>query len=78
MPLIFLNSGINQYLDGENICAVEWAERIKPLWHGRYVQVKLEMIGENKRKIEIKGLGKSNVSVRRIIALLEEDDASKE
>lgn len=43
-----------EYFYGDGITVVEWADKIRKLLPDKYVEVKLTVIGENKRKIEIK------------------------
>ena len=43
-----------EYFYDDGVTVVEWAEKIRPLLPKKYIEVKLKVTGENKRKIEIK------------------------
>ena len=63
----------------ELISKIKKAPEAKPSNPGYEDWSRGELISEcHKRNIEIKGLGKSVISAKRIIALLENDDAQKE
>ena len=47
-----INIGINEYLESENICFIEWAENIAPLLPEHFVKVKITMNEDASRKIE--------------------------
>lgn len=44
-----LTFGLDDYLYGEGVCAVEWAERAQPLWTDEHLLVRLRYIDEGKR-----------------------------
>ncbi len=48
-------TGFFDYLDGENILAVEWSENIEAALPEDAVHIRLEPAGENSRKITVKG-----------------------
>jgi tRNA threonylcarbamoyladenosine biosynthesis protein TsaE len=43
-----------EYFYGDGVTVIEWADKILPLLPRKYVEVKLTVAGEGKRKIEIK------------------------
>lgn len=46
--------GFSEYLDGEGISVVEWAEKVPELLPGRTICVRIEKTGNNTREIIIK------------------------
>jgi len=44
----------DEYFYGDGVTVIEWADKIRKLLPSKYLEVKLSVIGENKRKIEIK------------------------
>jgi len=48
---------LEEYLAGEKVVAVEWAKRLAPLLPGDYLEVGLEMTGENDRRFTFTGHG---------------------
>lgn len=47
----FIESGLNQYITEKNICAIEWAEKIKDFWPTRYIKIEFRVVDKNIRKI---------------------------
>lgn len=43
-----------EYLYGNGVTVIEWAKKIENLLPSKYIEVKLKVLGESKRKIEIK------------------------
>jgi tRNA threonylcarbamoyladenosine biosynthesis protein TsaE len=52
-----LNFGMDEYLYGDGVCAIEWAERVKPIWTEEYLLISLRYIDEMKRGIALRGVG---------------------
>lgn len=50
----FDNIGIEEYIFGDGICVIEWADKFKKYPASSYYEVSFEWSGENKRKIEIR------------------------
>ncbi len=48
---------LEEYLSGEQVVAVEWARRLAPLLPGDYLEVDLEIVGENDRELTFTGHG---------------------
>lgn len=48
-----LDIGVENYLEDENYCFVEWPELIEPLLPPDTVRIKLELVHESQRKILI-------------------------
>ena len=42
-----------EYFYGDGVTVIEWADKIRELLPKRYIEVKLKVAGENKRKIKI-------------------------
>ncbi len=49
--------GYEEYLFGEGVCVIEWAEKIKDLFLDSMVSVSLKYLDENRREISITGDG---------------------
>ncbi|MFA6321672.1 MAG: tRNA (adenosine(37)-N6)-threonylcarbamoyltransferase complex ATPase subunit type 1 TsaE [Candidatus Omnitrophota bacterium] len=43
-----------EYFYGDGVAVIEWADKIRPLLPKKYIEVKMKVAGEDKRKIEIK------------------------
>jgi tRNA threonylcarbamoyladenosine biosynthesis protein TsaE len=48
---------LEEYLAGDQVVAVEWARRLAPLLPGDYLEVDLEITGENERQLTFIGHG---------------------
>jgi tRNA threonylcarbamoyladenosine biosynthesis protein TsaE len=53
-----LDLGLEEYLSGEGIAAVEWADRCKTLWPPEYLLVSLDLLAENERRLRFEPRGK--------------------
>ena len=60
--------GINEYLDGDGVVVIEWAQKMGKLMPVDYMQVEIDMIDEKKRRFIFKPYGKrySNIISRYI------------
>ena len=59
---------LEEYLSGDQVVAVEWARRLAPLLPGDYLDVHLEITGENDRRLTFSGHGERNWELVRKIA----------
>jgi tRNA threonylcarbamoyladenosine biosynthesis protein TsaE len=48
---------LEEYLAGEQVVAVEWAERLAPLLPADFLEVRLEVLAENERRLTLVGHG---------------------
>jgi tRNA threonylcarbamoyladenosine biosynthesis protein TsaE len=49
--------GLDDYLYGDGICAIEWAERVEELWPEGYLLMNLRHIDDSKRGLMMRGFG---------------------
>ena len=49
--------GLDDYLYGEGVCAMEWAERVQELWPDEHLLVRLRHIDDTKRGLTLQGVG---------------------
>lgn len=52
-----LTFGLDEYLYGDGVCAIEWAERVREIWPDEYLYVNLRHIDETKRGLTLRGVG---------------------
>jgi tRNA threonylcarbamoyladenosine biosynthesis protein TsaE len=62
---------LEEYLAGPQVVVVEWARRLGPLLPDDYLEVDLEIIGENDRRLTFTGHGERS---RELVRHLEEED----
>jgi tRNA threonylcarbamoyladenosine biosynthesis protein TsaE len=55
--------GLDDYLYGDGVCAIEWAERVQAIWPDEYLSIKLRHIDETKRGITMRGFGADYLSL---------------
>ncbi len=51
--------GLDEYLFGEGVCVIEWAEKIKEAWPKDYLKIEFTHISEKKRRIVFKPKGQA-------------------
>lgn len=54
-----------EYLYGDGVTVIEWADKIRPLLPKRYIEVRLSVAGENCRRIDIRKTGPGKNSAWR-------------
>lgn len=50
------NLAIEEYIYGNGVTVIEWAEKIKPILPENYISVKLKVKGDNKREVIIEDI----------------------
>jgi tRNA threonylcarbamoyladenosine biosynthesis protein TsaE len=53
-PSLLDSENYREHFYGEGVSVIEWADKIRPLLPSGYIEVRLAVIGENEREIEIK------------------------
>ncbi|MFC1839892.1 tRNA (adenosine(37)-N6)-threonylcarbamoyltransferase complex ATPase subunit type 1 TsaE [Thermodesulfobacteriota bacterium] len=48
-----ISIGIDEYVNEDSIVVIEWAERCKEILPEGYIEVNIDILGENERSIEI-------------------------
>ncbi|MHB1417427.1 MAG: tRNA (adenosine(37)-N6)-threonylcarbamoyltransferase complex ATPase subunit type 1 TsaE [Chloroflexota bacterium] len=56
-----LDLGLLDYLGGDGVCLVEWAERLRPLVPADYLLVTLEVTGDTTRRLRFEAFGVRHV-----------------
>lgn len=52
-----LDLGVDEYLEGDGVCVVEWAERAAGVWPSSHLRVRLVVTGAHDRRLELEGCG---------------------
>ncbi|MFH1360243.1 MAG: tRNA (adenosine(37)-N6)-threonylcarbamoyltransferase complex ATPase subunit type 1 TsaE [Candidatus Omnitrophota bacterium] len=68
-PSEIFSIGYEEYLYGEGIAVIEWAQRLEGLWPREYLEIDLSFKKENERAIVIKGKGKRAQRILKEFAL---------
>ena len=68
---------LEEYLSGPQVVAVEWARRLAPLLPGDYLEVDLEILGENERQLTFTGHGERSWELVRHLAAAHSGDGSR-
>jgi tRNA threonylcarbamoyladenosine biosynthesis protein TsaE len=55
--------GLDDYLYGEGVCAIEWAERVREIWPEEILVISLRHIDENKRGVTLRAYGARYLSL---------------
>lgn len=59
---------LEEYLAGEQVVAVEWAERLAPLLPGDYLEVRLAILDDTARQLSFVGHGRRGQELLRELA----------
>ena len=59
--------GLEEYLDGQGVCVVEWAEKLPTALTERHVTVQAEYIGERTRRLRLSATGRRYAAVLRAV-----------
>ena len=69
-PEDILDLGYEEYLFGEGISIIEWADRLGKLLPSEFLKVQLKVAGENKRQLKISARG---TRYKKIMGMLREN-----
>ncbi|MDA0832258.1 MAG: tRNA (adenosine(37)-N6)-threonylcarbamoyltransferase complex ATPase subunit type 1 TsaE [Planctomycetota bacterium] len=53
----FLDLGVDELFHGDNVCIIEWADKVPEAFRGDVLWIKLEITGTETRQIELAGTG---------------------
>jgi tRNA threonylcarbamoyladenosine biosynthesis protein TsaE len=67
---------LEEYLAGDQVVVVEWARRLAPLLPGDYLEVDLEIVAENDRRLTFTGHGQRSWALVRHLAAAHSGDVS--
>ena len=59
--------GCEEYFEGTGVCVVEWADRVRECLPPDYVEVRIEVLGEHTRAIELVGIGRRPAGMVRAV-----------
>ena len=68
---------LEEYLAGPQVVAAEWARRLAPLLPGDYLEVDLEILGENERQLTFTGHGERSWELVRHLAAARSGELSR-
>jgi tRNA threonylcarbamoyladenosine biosynthesis protein TsaE len=63
-----LDLGIDDYLEGEGVCVVEWAERAAALWPDDHLRIGFVIAGPTERQLHVEGHGPRASALCRALA----------
>jgi tRNA threonylcarbamoyladenosine biosynthesis protein TsaE len=61
----FFDLGAHEYLDGDGVCVIEWADRVPGCLPAEHVRIELALTGETGRLATVTGSGKRYESLIR-------------
>ncbi len=70
--------GLDQQLGGEDICVVEWAERIAPLLPTDHLAITIEPLGDHRRRLTFQARGPRSRALLEALAAHLDTDRSTE
>jgi tRNA threonylcarbamoyladenosine biosynthesis protein TsaE len=63
----FADLGVSEYFDGDDVCLVEWADRVEGVLPAEHLRVTIAVTGETSRRFTIEGRGTKNVEIVQTI-----------
>ena len=64
----FFDLGAHEYLEGDGVCLIEWADRVRGCLPAEHLRVTLSVTGENSRRAEVEVVGERYDAVVRALA----------
>lgn len=59
----FLDLGADEYLRGDGVCIVEWADRVPGALPAERLEIRIEVSGETERRFAIRGFGARHAEI---------------
>jgi tRNA threonylcarbamoyladenosine biosynthesis protein TsaE len=56
-PVEFADLGTHEYLQGDGICLIEWADRVDACLPAEFLRIEIEVTGETSRRFHIEARG---------------------
>lgn len=53
----FLDLGVEELMEGEDVCLIEWADRVAGCLPADHLRIELRILGENERQAALTGTG---------------------
>ncbi|MBT5020530.1 tRNA (adenosine(37)-N6)-threonylcarbamoyltransferase complex ATPase subunit type 1 TsaE [Planctomicrobium sp.] len=72
----FLELGADELLGADNICLIEWADRVADVLPKRLIRIEIETIGETSRRISLKCPLDREAEIRNKVCSSEESKSS--
>ncbi len=64
----FAELGAHEYLEGDGVCLVEWADRVRGALPAEHLRITLTVTGENSRRAEVEATGGRYEQIVRALA----------
>lgn len=62
-----LDLGVDEYLEGDGVCVVEWADRAPGVWPPSHLRIRLVVTGSHERRLELEGCGERGAALGRAL-----------
>lgn len=49
----FADLGVHEYYDGDGVCLIEWADKVRDVLPAEYLEMQIAITGEESRRLEI-------------------------
>ena len=64
----FAELGAHEYFEGDGVCLVEWADRVRGALPAEHLRITLTVTGESSRRAEVEGTGQRYEEVVKALA----------
>jgi tRNA threonylcarbamoyladenosine biosynthesis protein TsaE len=65
----FFDLGAHEYLEGDGVCLIEWADRVRGCLPPEHLRVELTVTGETSRRARLTGVGEKYEAIVRALRL---------
>lgn len=63
----FAELGVHEYFEGNGVCLVEWADKVPTCLPAQRLEIRITIIGEEARRLEIAGIGARYEAVAAVL-----------
>lgn len=56
-PREFAELGADEYLSGDGVCIVEWADKVEPALPGEHLRIEIEIVDADRRRFRVRASG---------------------
>jgi len=67
-PNEFLDLGVTEYFEAGGVCLIEWADKVESALPAERLTIRIEVVDENRRRIEVAGVGERYVQLANTLA----------
>src|SRR5262245_15346043 len=67
-PNEFLDLGVTEYFEAGGVCLIEWADKVESALPAERLTIRIEVVDENRRRMEVTGVGERFANLASALA----------